>query len=145
MPLKGFCANVFWWHEQGSFCPLINLSTFQGQPVILGTGNSIWREIDFFPLHVTSMLHLLDCMNENSLILSLFNPFGSLYRAQSMYIWNSMDRLSAQNKTEHRKSRIFLSGVIWDSKLQAIQERACLHHNVCRWLLMVKNRVLPFK
>ena len=32
MPLKGFRASVFWWHEQGSFCPLSNLSYFQGQP-----------------------------------------------------------------------------------------------------------------
>jgi hypothetical protein len=86
-------------------------------------------------------------VNENSLILSLFNPFVSSYRAQStVYIFMGfIGHALSPRQDRPQKIQDILTWRDWDSKLQAIQEKGCLHPSVCRWLLMVKIRVLSFK
>jgi hypothetical protein len=121
MPLKGFCANVFWWHKQGSFCPLSNLSSSQGHPWYLEIVIQNEGRLNFLPFHVTNVLQLLDCVNENSLILSPFNPFVSLYLAQSivciyMYMGFTGQALSP-GQYRPQKIQDILIWRDWDSKL----------------------------
>ena len=111
--MEGFCGNVFGWYEQGIVWPLSNLSSFQGQTCYLELVIQNEGRLNFLRAQVTNVLQLLDCVNEKSLISSLFNLFLSSYRAQSIYIYflDSLNSLSAQNKTDQIKARIFLSGV----------------------------------